>query len=158
LWTFSGDETESESLPKTAHGVTLRILRRRQADAVLEMRQEAMHAQSGSTSQAPWVYVLTKLKTANVIRALRRCRSFAASVDFSKLCPIRQQLMSNLSCAVQFSSDPKHRSTASGDILVAIPPDAALATDGLPEQRLQAGRIAGCGCQQIVSYWQPMMS
>ena len=28
FWTFSGDETESESLPKTAHGVTLRILRR----------------------------------------------------------------------------------------------------------------------------------
>jgi hypothetical protein len=28
FWTLSGDETESESLPKTAHGVTLRILRR----------------------------------------------------------------------------------------------------------------------------------
>jgi hypothetical protein len=28
FWTFSGDETESQSLPRTAHGVTLRIWRR----------------------------------------------------------------------------------------------------------------------------------
>jgi hypothetical protein len=39
----------------------------RQEDAVLEMRQEAMHAQSCSTPQTPRVYVLTKLKTGKVI-------------------------------------------------------------------------------------------
>jgi hypothetical protein len=39
----------------------------RQADAVLEVRQEAMHAQSGSASQAPRIYVPTKLKTALAI-------------------------------------------------------------------------------------------
>jgi hypothetical protein len=40
------------------------------------MRQEAMHAQSGSTSQTPRVKVVAKLKTAIAISALRRFRSF----------------------------------------------------------------------------------
>jgi hypothetical protein len=31
------------------------------------MRQEAMHAESGSTSKAPRIYVVTKLKTALAI-------------------------------------------------------------------------------------------
>ncbi len=41
----------------------------RQADAVLEMRQEAMHAQSGSASQAARVYILTKLNAVMAISA-----------------------------------------------------------------------------------------
>lgn len=39
------------------------------------------------------------------------------------------------------SRSDRHRSTASADILAAIPPDAAPTTDDSPEQRLQEGRI-----------------
>ena len=49
--------------------------------------------------------------------------------------------MSNFLCAMRFSPLPGHRSTASADILAAIPPDAAPTTDDSPEQRLQEGRI-----------------
>lgn len=65
--------------------------------------------------------------------------SCAHGVDFTNFCPIRQQLMSNFLCAVRFSSFPGHRSTARGDILAAIPPDAAPTTGGLPE-RIPPGR------------------
>jgi hypothetical protein len=63
------------------------------------------------------------------------CR-LEAFVDFTNFCPIRQQLMSNFLCAMRFSPLPGHRSTASADILAAIPTDAAPTTDDSPEQRL----------------------
>ncbi len=75
-------------------------------------------------------------------RGKYRCRRGAAGVDFTNFCPIHQQLMSNFPCAVRFSSFPRHRSTASGDILAAIPPDDAPATDGLLERIPQGGRLA----------------
>lgn len=72
------------------------------------------------------------------------CRDWKLSrtvVDFTNFCPIRQQLMSNFLCAMRFSPLPGHRSTASADILAAIPPDAAPTTEDSSEQRLQEGRI-----------------
>jgi hypothetical protein len=66
-------------------------------------------------------------------------------VDFSNFCPILQQFLSNSPCAVRFSSLPRHRSTESGDILAAIPPDVAPATGGLREPNPQGGRLADLG-------------
>ncbi len=66
-------------------------------------------------------------------------------VDFTKFCPIRQQLMSNCLCAVRFRPYSGHRSNMNDDSPAANALGAVLTTDGLPgrlEQTVLPGALA----------------
>ncbi len=76
-----------------------------------------------------------------------RVRDPAAAevVDFTKFCPIRQQLMSNCLCAVRFRPYSGHRSNMNDDSPAANALGAVLTTDGLPgrlEQTVLPGALA----------------
>src|ERR1700679_3627080 len=62
-------------------------------------------------------------------------------VDFSSLCPIRQQLMSNWPCAPRFTSILVRRSTVRGGMRAAMTPVAAPATDEPPGRIERARRL-----------------
>jgi hypothetical protein len=71
------------------------------------------------------------------------CSAFGArqGVDFSGFCPIRQQLMSNLPCALRFTSILVPRYTVRGGMRAAMTPVAAPATDELPGRIERARRL-----------------
>ena len=67
------------------------------------------------------------------------------TVDFTKFCPMRQQLMSNCLCAVRFRPYSGHRSNLNDDSPAANALGAVPTTDGLPgrlEQTVLPGALA----------------
>lgn len=139
-WLETTLDKAQESSPHTGYVPLRRLNRREYANSVHDLLGLQLDA-------AQWLpQDPVKDDFDNNAEQLQMNASFMdQAVDFTKFCPIRQQLMSNCLCAVRFRPYSGHRSNMNDDSPAANALGAVPTTDGLPgrlEQTVLPGALA----------------